>query len=374
MITTWFDRLFANFVLEYFFEQRLAAPTIFQPPKKDGIAPDQTAYLGELAATLMANTFVVYAANLLIISVSALAAVQFTRIILTYKNVLLSLSIALTVWAVFVAYNANLMWIWKSEYHLETHFRQITLDRQIEIIQRFNQLSVPILPAEKQYTGHFNPTCRNKFCIETVGLVQWLYWLSLSLIILVAALGVMAGASAFSPFEIDTARSSRARRRKRVDDGVPDLDRDALEYRKRVGDLRSVLYYGSTSLAVAIVWIISQCRWGTSPFFTRVAHLEQFVSSVSVYLAVLYIVILGLAFLPPAMWLQEKLRRIYYKEIDKHGSADVVPFDKWLQRWGIDAGVLTTRDLFAFVAPLGSLLLSASVDFAALGKTFGAFH
>jgi hypothetical protein len=201
-----------------------------------------------------------------------------------------------------------------------------------------------------------------------------LYWLSLGLIILVAALGVMAGASAFSPFEIDTARSSKMRRRKRPDDDVPDLERDALEYRKRVGDIRSVLYYGSASLAVAIVWIVSQCRWATSPFFARVGHLEQFVSSVSVYLAVLYVVILGLAFLPPAMWLQAKLSRSYYREIDKRGGADVEPFDKWLQGWGIDAGVLTTRDLFAFVAPIGSLLLSASVDFSALGKTFGAFH
>jgi hypothetical protein len=367
-ITLWFDRQFSNLTLEYFFEERLSSLTSLAPL---GQRPEKVRELSEISVLLMSNTLIVFAANLMLICISVLAVVQFARIIWSYPRRGTALTIVAVLWVFFIAYNANLFW--RGNLGLETHFKQFTLDYQLNIIDRFNSISVSPTTIERQrYAGRFDAACQNKFCINHTSVVAAAYWVSLPLIILVSVLGVMAGASAFSPFDVDSARSSALRRRQSSKRPAQrDLRRDTLEYRKRVNDVRSVLYYGAASLAIAVVWMVTHARWATSPFFQQIPKLDLLVNSITLYMTVLYTIILGLAFLPPAMWLHAKLRSRYFAEIGAENTEEVQPFDKWLSAQGVDASILNARDLIAFVTPLASLLLSATVDLSKLGKLLG---
>jgi hypothetical protein len=188
----------------------------------------------------------------------------------------------------------------------------------------------------------------------------------MSLVILVAIAGVMSGSLTLSPFERDSSHSAAAASRKGGKGGY--LKRDLLEYRKRIEDLRTVLYYGSATLAAAVLWMSAHARWAVSPFYRDIPKLPELMSALTLYLVVLYIVILILAFLPPSLWLRGKLRSRYYQELESAGEADIGSFSDWLSSKGLDPAVLTGRDAVAFASPLLPMLLTANLDFGELGK------
>jgi hypothetical protein len=359
-------------------------------PESASTLPDDSAYrrklppdpgearivhLSGLGAAFLANTFVVFTTSLLLIVVGIAAIWQLCRIIYSHESARVAcFTAAGAILAAFVVVLSDKLWDSRRIWHFESHFTKITLDYQLGILNAFSgQEASPTLRKPEDFLGRHEQVCApraehdsgcaNIFRIRDLDVMSWLFWAALTVGLGIAVLGSIAGASALAPLDIYTSRAAQAA-------GGSSLERDAVEYRKRADDMRTVLYYGAVSLAVAVMWVAAQTRWATSPLFQFVPPLQTLVSSFTLYWTLVYVAALGLAYLPPALWLHAQMRDRYNRQITSDPVAPGLRFDEWLRKNEI-ASPVTARDLLTYVVPLGTLLLSSSFEFGNFSSALG---
>lgn len=343
--------------------------------------------LGALSLRILSNSIISQLSSVAAIAVCCITLAVFWPLLRAhnpiYRQYLIVIAVSLMA---YFAYNTNAIWHLTEKPLLEAHFTQITYQDQVDAIRKFNQLktdnagiSASIKETRKLRSSHFLDNCPDaSHCINntTLNISFVLYWLSYFLLSTTAFIGLSAASTVFAPAPAAAAEQTDENARRTVL-----LD----EYRSRCETLRAVLYYGSTTLLVGILWLHIHSNWAVTPILTalfsnddgqtRLLAHEVFFSNYRSYMTIFYGMILMIGFVPGVMSVRGKAHALYRQERDAipFEERGDVTFDDWLADAYLPTNILNVKDMAFLLAPMASLMVGSNLTetFTGLTSFFG---
>lgn len=343
--------------------------------------------LGALSLRILSNSIMAQLSSVAAITICCIALAVFWRLLKVHNPIhreyLIFIAIAL---AVYFAYNTNAIWHLTEKPLLEAHFTQVTYLDQVNAIEEFNKLRQndtqvvsSIETTRTERSGHFLDGCKGAaHCINntTLNISFALYWLAYFLLSTTAFIGLSAASTVFAPTPETSVDQEDEKSRRSVL-----LD----EYRSRCDTLRSILYFGSTTLLVGILWLYVHSNWAVTPLLaamfagddgqTRLLAHEVFFTNYRTYMTIFYSMILMIGFVPGVLYIRSKAYALFRQERDTipFEQRGDITFDDWLADAYLPTNILNVKDLAFLLAPMASLFVGGNLTdtFTSLTSFFG---
>ena len=283
---------------------------------------------------------------------------------------------------IYFAYNTNAIWHLTGKPLLEAHFTQITYTDQVKAIRKFNalrptgtQAQAAVTELRTKRSGHFLDDCQGAaHCINntTLNMSFVLYWLAYFLLSATAFIGLATASTVYAPTPA------------LANEQPPGLSKRSIlldEYRNRCDTLRSILYFGSTTLLVGIVWLNAHTNWALTPILTtlfasaendtRVLAHDVFFNNYRTYMTIFYSLILMIGFVPGVLYIRSQALVLFRTERDlvPFENRGDITFDDWLADAYLPANILNVKDLAFLMAPMASLLVGSNLTDTFAGLT-----
>ena len=264
-----------------------------------------------LAGKLSASTLILKILNVVFIIACVLTGYQFYRIYRSHAASRIPVGLCMVPLVIcYYLHSAGTFWERAPGVSYEGHFARVGATLPAEALRTFCNVKAPLLErsadsikqADDATTVAFKDRNKNRFdteltkhnilCPQGIDQVERLFFISLFVGVAMVALAMGAGAVGFN--DLTRPSSNLLADRHLATRPLSSAEDLLVEYRKRLEDARTLLYFGSSILVLGIAWMAAHAKWA-SPILTLLWGNDSFsmINGYITYLVILYLTLLS---------------------------------------------------------------------------------